>query len=110
MGTSREDLKAMPGEVQDSIGFALYVAQVGEMHTSAKQMSGMPGVFEIVANFRKDAYRAVYAVQFEDALYVLHAFQKKSHKGPQTPKRDRELIAKRVAELTAARRAKKQAK
>jgi len=91
----------MPGEVQDAIGFALYFAQIGEMHPTVKQMSGMPGVFEIVASFRKDAYRAVYVVRFEDALYVLHAFQKKSHKGAQTPKRHRELIAKRLAALVA---------
>jgi len=109
IGSSLEDLRAMPEEVQDEIGFALYFAQVGETHRSAKHMKGMPGVYEIVSDFNTDTFRAVYIVRFEDAVYVLHAFQKKSHKGAQVPKRDRELIEKRLAEVVAEQKARKRA-
>lgn len=107
LGSSLEDLKAMPEPVQDEIGFALYVAQKGETHRGAKHMKGMSGVYEIVSDFNTDTFRAVYVVRFADAVYVLHAFQKKSHKGAQIPKRDRELIERRLADLIAERKARK---
>jgi len=43
-----------------------------------------------------DAYRAVYTVKFPELVYVLHAFQKKSNRGIATPKRDIDLIKKRL--------------
>src|SRR6266446_5238069 len=55
-----------------------------------------PGVLEIVADHRGDTYRAVYTVKFEHAVYVLHAFQKKSPKGRKTAQADVELIARRL--------------
>jgi phage-related protein len=54
------------------------------------------GVLEIVENYRSDAYRAVYTVRFERAVYVLHAFQKKSPKGIKTAKPDVELVRRRL--------------
>jgi phage-related protein len=53
-------------------------------------------VFEVVEDFRSDTFRAVYLVRFEEAVYVLHAFQKKSTKGIATSQADRELIARRL--------------
>jgi len=53
---------------------------------------------EIVERYRGDAYRAVYAAQFGEAVYVLHVFQKKSKRGIVTPKQDIELIRQRLAE------------
>ena len=49
-----------------------------------------------VENFDKDAYRAVYCVSFSEAIYVLHAFQKKSPKGRKTAKDDVEMVARRL--------------
>ncbi len=43
-----------------------------------------------------DTFRAVYAVKFAAAIYVLHAFQKKSNTGSKTPTSDMDLIARRL--------------
>jgi phage-related protein len=91
------DLRAFPEKVQRKIGAALSVAQFGGKHPSAKPWKGAGSVvFEIVGDYRSDAYRAVYTVKFADAVYVLHAFQKKSPSGIRTPRRDVELIAQRL--------------
>ncbi len=55
----------------------------------------------MVENHRADTYRAVYTVQFESAVYVLHAFQKKSPTGIKTARRDVELIGRRLKEASA---------
>lgn len=62
-------------------------------------MKGIRGrsVLEIVAPYQGDTYRAVYTVRFQDAIYVLHAFQKKAKKGIATPKKDLDLIRERLA-------------
>ena len=76
VASSKADLKRFPGEVQDHIGFALYQAQIGLVHRDAKPMSGLgSGVLEVVSDFDTNTYRAVYAVRFKEAVYVLHAFQ-----------------------------------
>lgn len=99
MGSSKDDLLAFPEAVQDEIGTALSVAQFGGKHPRAKPWKGEgPGVFEVVEDHRGDTYRAVYTVQFEGVVYVLHAFQKKSPSGIRTSKRDTELIARRLLE------------
>ena len=99
VGSSKEDLLAFPEPVQDEIGTALSVAQFGGKHPSAKPWRGEgPGVFEVVEDHRGNTYRAVYTVRFEGAVYVLHAFQKKSTTGIRTSKRDVELIARRLNE------------
>ena len=96
VGSSKEDLLAFPEPVQDEIGNALSVAQFGGKHPSAKPWRGEgPGVFEIVEDHRGNTYRAVYTVGFEGAVYVLHAFQKKSPTGIRTSKRDVDLVARR---------------
>jgi phage-related protein len=64
-------------------------------NTGASSRGEGPGLFEIVEN-RGDTYRAIYTVKFEHALYVLHAFQKKSPKGIKTAQTDVELISKRL--------------
>lgn len=101
IGSSIEDLRSFPAKVRADVGFALYAAQNGEIDPSAKPMKGFGGasVMEIVAPFFGDTWRAVYTVRFQDVVYVLHAFQKKSKSGIATPKKDMELIRKR---LTAA--------
>jgi phage-related protein len=57
-------------------------------------------VLEVVEDYDGDTYRAVYTVRLKSAVYVLHAFQKKSKAGIKTPKRDLDLVE---ARLKAAR-------
>ncbi|MEQ8999417.1 MAG: type II toxin-antitoxin system RelE/ParE family toxin [Coleofasciculus sp. B1-GNL1-01] len=98
VGSSLEDLKTFPEEVQQVVGYALYLAQCGEKHPSAKPLKGFKGagVLEVVENFDKDTYRAVYTVKLAGVVYVLHAFQKKSKQGIATPKQEIELIEARL--------------
>lgn len=88
----------MPEEVQDTFGYALHLAQVGQKHPDAKPLKGFgsAGVLEVVENFQGDAYRAVYTVRYAEAVYVVHCFQKKSTQGIATPKPDVELIKSRL--------------
>jgi phage-related protein len=88
------------------VGQALYAAQCGEEYPSVKALKGFGGraVLEIVAPHRGDTYRAVYTVRFLDAIYVLHAFQKKSRKGIATPQKDLELVKQRLAAADQDRR------
>jgi phage-related protein len=100
VGSSRRDLRAFPREVRRDIGQSLYAAQQGEPDPSAKPLKGFGGgsVIEIVAEDRSGAWRAVYTVRFAEAIYVVHAFQKKSKKGIGTPNKDMNLIRQRLAE------------
>ncbi len=95
VGSSKADLKALPVEVHDEIGYGLYQAQLGEFPDSAKPLKGFDGVFEIINRFDKNTYRAVYAVKLDEKVYVLHVFQKKSKTGISTPKPDVDLIKQR---------------
>jgi phage-related protein len=99
VGSSRRDLRHFPKAVKRDIGQALYAAQRGEEYPSVKALKGFGGrsVLEIVAPHHTDAYRAVYTVRFLGAVYVLHAFQKKSKRGMATPKKEIELIRQRLA-------------
>jgi len=99
IGSSLKDLKSFPDKVRSDVGFALYAAQNGEMDPSAKPLKGFggAGVIEIVAPFFGDTWRAVYTVRFQDVVYVLHAFQKKSKSGIATPMKELDLIRQRLA-------------
>jgi phage-related protein len=78
-------------------GYAIYLAQRGEKHVSAKPLKGLgSGVLEVVSDHRGDTFRSVYTVRFTDRVFVLHAFQKKSKSGIGTPKADIELIRQRL--------------
>jgi phage-related protein len=100
VGSSLRDLCKFPDSVQDHVGYALYVAQCGGKHRDAKTLSGFggAGVVEVVTDFRGDTFRAVYTVRYAGAVYVLHAFQKKSKSGSETPNREIELIRRRLRE------------
>ncbi len=88
---------SFPAAVRSDMGYALGVAQLGGKHPSAKPWKGEgPGVFEIVERFDGDTYRAVYTVRFEAAVYVLHAFQKKSPSGVRTAAADVALVGRRL--------------
>jgi phage-related protein len=100
VGSSRDDLIEFPEPVQDHMGYALYVAQRGGKHRDTKTLTGFggAGVLEVIRDFRGNTFRAVYTVRYSGAVYVLHAFQKKSKIGRQTPRRDIELIRRRLRE------------
>ena len=97
VGSSLDDLKEFPEEVQQVMGYALYLAQCGEKHPFAKPLKGFKGagILEVVENFDRDTYRAIYTVKLAGVIYILHAFQKKSKQGIATPKQDMELIEAR---------------
>lgn len=71
---------------------------MGDKHQSAKPLRGFSGasVLEIVSDYDGDTFRAVYTVRFKNAVYVLHAFQKKSKRMIQTPKQEIALIRERL--------------
>jgi phage-related protein len=100
VGSSLKDLREFPGGVQDHMGYALYVAQRGGRHRDTKNLSGLggAGVVEIIKDYRGDTFRAVYTLRYRSAVYVLHAFQKKSKSGRATPRREMELIQQRLRE------------
>src|SRR2546421_651070 len=79
VGSSYKDLLDFPKEVVRVVGFALELAQAGELHPHARPLRGFggAGVLEVIEDFDGNAYRAVYTVRFEGVLYCLHAFQKK---------------------------------
>lgn len=100
VGSSLRNLQSFPPAVRLDIGHALFAAQKGETDPAAKPLKGFGGasVLEIVASHEGNAWRAVYTVRFQDAVYVLHVFQKKSTKGIATPAREIALIKQRLAE------------
>ena len=97
LGDSLRELKTFPAAVQDEMGYAIYLAQRGDRHVSAKPLKGLgAGVLEVVTDHRGNTFRSVYTLRFADRVYVLHAFQKKSKSGIATPKADIELIKQRL--------------
>jgi phage-related protein len=100
LGASLADLREFPPPVQDHMGYALYVAQRGGKHQDAKVLTGFggAGVLEVIKDHRGDTFRAVYTLKYAGTVYVLHAFQKKSKSGRETPRRDIELIKQRLRE------------
>jgi phage-related protein len=101
LGDSLRVLRTFPADVQDEVGYALFLAQRGEKHESAKPLKGLgPGVLEVVSDLRGDTFRAVYTVGLAGRVFVLHAFQKKSTHGIATSRRDIELIKRRISLAT----------
>jgi phage-related protein len=100
IGSAKKNLLAMPDELQQVFGFALYHAQIGALDPDAKPLKGFgsAGIVEIVEDWRGNSYRAVYTVRFAQSVYVLHCFQKKSKRGIETPKHEMDLIRERLKE------------
>lgn len=97
IGSSLKDISRFPVDVRRSMGFALSAAQYGGKHPSAKPWKGEgPGVLEVVKDYDRDTYRAIYTVRFANAIYVLHAFQKKSPRGIGTRQSDIALVRERL--------------
>jgi len=95
-----KDFQRFPEGARSVYLAALTIAAEGSKADIAKPLQGMgSGVFEIALPFRGDAYRVVYAVQLSDAVWVIHAFQKKSTQGIRTAQRDLDLIRDRLKRL-----------
>jgi phage-related protein len=102
IASSLEDLRDCPEPVQDVIGYTLHVAQLGEHPPGVKRLKGdLAGILEIVSDFDRATFRAVYTVKLAGVIYVLHVFQKKSTRGIATPRREVELIKARLATARA---------
>lgn len=99
LGDSKKNLRDFPDGAQKFLGDELQLIQFGGMPKDAKPFKGVgSGVLELALRYASDAYRVVLALQIGRRIYVLHAFQKKSKRGVETPKRDVELIRRRYAE------------
>ena len=98
IASCKKDLLAFPADVRDVIGYALDLAQRGGKHPDAKPLKGYKGsgVLEIVDDYDGDTYRAIYTIRFDEAVYALDAFQKKSRKGIATPQVDLDRIKRRL--------------
>jgi phage-related protein len=97
LGSSKKDAEGLPREVKELFATAVKMALSGETHEDAKPFKYHgSGVFEVVADHRGDAFREIYTAKYREIVFVIHIFQKKSKKGAQIPKEDRELIEKRL--------------
>ena len=98
VASSKKALLAMPDTVIDVVGYALHLAQQGLKHNQVKVLKGFcsAGVLEVIEDDDGNAYRAIYTVRFGNAVYVLHCFQKKSHKGISTPKHEMDIVEARL--------------
>jgi len=97
IASSKDDLSSLPREVKGSFGFRLYELQRGKTPLDTKPLSQFgSGVYELRESFERNAYRMMYVVNLKKAIYVLHAFIKKSKSGIGLPKPDAELIAVRL--------------
>lgn len=98
LGSSLSDIRNFPKDVRQEIGFCLDAAQRGSKALNVTPLVGFKGstVLEVIANGDGDTYRAVYTVRFDDAVYVLHAFQKKSKTGIKTPQKEITLVKNRL--------------
>lgn len=102
LASSRKDYAAFPPKVQEEFGFGLFLAQTGQKPPAAKMLKGLgSGVLELIEDHDGDTFRAVYAVRFERAVYVLHCFKKKSKSGIKTPQSDIDLIKRRCRDAEA---------
>jgi len=98
IGSSKKDLMDLPIDIKRKIGHSLHLAQIEVDDEDTKPLNGFGSadVREIVKSDSESTYRAVYTVRFEEKIYVLHTFKKKSKTGKKTPKQDIDLIKSRL--------------
>lgn len=102
---ARKDFEQFPQGAQVEMARALTVVAEGGFPDLAKPLKGFgSGIYELALKYRSDAYRVVYAVQIDDDIWVLHAFQKKSKSGIKTPKAEIDLVTERLKRLKEALR------
>lgn len=97
LGDAQAALKAFPEEARSEAGYQLYRVQKGQDAKDWRPMPSVgPGVREIRVRTADGSFRVIYLANFQEAIYVLHAFQKKTRR---TPKRDLDLATTRLREL-----------
>ena len=103
IGSSKKVLSGFPDDVKSGIGKSLFIAQMGGEADNVKALKGFGGrgVLEVVEDHDGNTYRAVYTLRFATAVYVLHAFKKKSKSGIATPKHELDLLAARMKDAEA---------
>ena len=102
VGSSKEDISALPAPVKASFGHRLRQLQEGRTPLDLKPLRQFgAGVFELRERFDRNAYRLMYVVNRRKAIYVLHAFMKKSKSGIGLPRSDAELIHRRLQSARA---------
>ena len=111
LGSSYKDLCSMPEKVRGTFGHALGLAQNNLPYEDAKTLTAFKvSLVEILEDDDGDTYRAIYTAHYEDVVYVLHCFKKKSTSGRSLPKRDKETIEARLAEMKRLEAEKAKAK
>jgi phage-related protein len=111
MGPTKKDVTSLPEDVKRVMGFCLHKLQEGEFDERIEQMTGNANlrqarVVEIRDNFGGDTFRTMAAIKFPEAIYVLHVFKKKSHKGKETPQKDIDTIIARLTDVRVLRKAR----
>ena len=97
LGSSKDDISAMPKPVKASFGYRLRRVQQGKPTDDTKALSQFgAGVYEFREVFETNAYRLMYVVRLKSAVYVLHAFMKKSKSGIGLSKADKRVIGARL--------------
>ena len=100
---AEDDIAAMPRQVKRGFGFNLRTVQQGQTPENASPFEGSHAneVMKLSERHDGNTYRCVYAAKFENAVYVLHVFQKKSNVGIATPQKDIDLVYTRLAAARA---------
>ncbi len=102
IASSKDDISALPAPVRASFGYRLHQAQRGEIPLDTKALAQFgAGVFELREVFDRNSYRLVFVSNLRTAIYVLHAFMKRSKSGIGMPRRDIELIEARLRRARA---------
>lgn len=97
LADARTRVRAFPPGVQDGVGYSLFLAQTGKTSQNIKPLHGLgSGVMEISEWDVSGTYRVVFTVSIGECIYVIHAFQKKSSDGIATPKRELDLVRRRL--------------
>ena len=97
---AEKDFKKFPIAVQDQMKNVMDIAAFARKADIAKPMKGFgSGIFEIAQTYQTNTYRTIYAVQLDDEIWVIHAYQKKSKTGIKTPKSDNDLVKERLKRL-----------
>jgi phage-related protein len=97
---ARKDFEDFPQAAQMELARALTIIADGATPDIAKPLSGLgSGVMELALRHRGDAFRVVYTVRIREAVWVLHAFQKKSKHGVATPRQEIDVVRDRLKRL-----------
>ncbi|HLA63105.1 MAG TPA: type II toxin-antitoxin system RelE/ParE family toxin [Rhodothermales bacterium] len=105
LADSRDTLSKFPDAARADTGFALYRVQIGKMPRRYSPRTNVgAGALAIKVDNEAGTFRTIYVAKFPEAVYVLHAFQKKSRKGDEDPKEHVEIAKRRYQELLRERR------